>query len=93
MPLSRTEIDAIVTRMQGTRDLSPGGISALKEVLYALNDEIVALQSTVTSIRAANVVLGTYNATAFPSGLEAAGAGAVTVTIDSPAPGFIEFNA
>ena len=37
MTVPRTQIDAIVTKIQGTRDLSAGGVSALKEVLYLLN--------------------------------------------------------
>lgn len=47
MALTRTQIDAIVAKIQGSRDLSSGGVLALKEVLNALNDELTA-QAAVT---------------------------------------------
>lgn len=37
MPLSRTEVNQIVAKMQTSADLSAGGIAALKEVLNGIN--------------------------------------------------------
>lgn len=38
---TRTQLDAIITKLQGSRDLSPGGIAALKEALHSLNESLV----------------------------------------------------
>ena len=35
---TKAQLDAIITKMQGSQDLSPGGISALKELAFGLNE-------------------------------------------------------
>ena len=42
---TRAQIDAIVTKMQGTRDLSPGGIAAMKELAASLQ-ELTAVKTS-----------------------------------------------
>ncbi len=98
MPISVNDLNKAVNRAQAQLDAgSRAGIQdALSMLLAELTQaqaDIAALQAAVTTMRGANVVLGTFNAAAFPSGLEAAGSGAVVITLDSPALGFIEFNA
>jgi len=95
MALTRAQINAIVEKMHGTRDLGSGGILALKELAYALLTEITTLQTdldtaeqTITNIRNAPVVLESSSLT-MTGGFVAVGGGGISVIGDSPNPGEI----
>ena len=86
---TRTQLDAIITKIQGSRDLSPGGIAALKELAYALNAAIAETATEVAALQAGPYILHTADAS-LTEAQTAVGVG-VTITLDMPA-GFVEFK-
>lgn len=82
MALTRAQVDTIVARLKGSRDLSAGGVSALKDVLYLVADELTAIQAAPFVLHEADTTL---------AGAMIAVGNGVTITPDTPT-GYLEFK-